>query len=189
MIADNMIAAKQIEPLVIVMPNGHPIALPEKRDNAYYPKNNDAYAKDIVESAMPFVQKRYRVSESASRTFIAGLSMGGGHALDTGLKHSDKFSAIGAFSSSAPQVSLTEKYPACAGEEPVVNTNLKHLWIAIGKKDFLLDRNHKFVAALKKNGIKHTYVETAGGHEWNLWRDYVGQFLKLAVPVRLSKQQ
>ena len=181
MIADNLIAADRIQPLVIVMPYGHPVPLPEgRREPGYYQKNNAAYATDITEAAMPFVEKRYRVKKDASDRSIAGLSMGGGHALDTGLLHSDKFSSIGAFSSSAPQEDIKDHFPACVGPEPKVNANLKHLWIAIGKKDFLLDRNHKFIKALKEQGVKHTYLETAGGHEWGVWRDYIEQFLVLA---------
>lgn len=184
MIADNLIAAGKIQPLVIAMPYGHPIPLPEKRDNAYYPKNNDTYAIDITQAALPFLRERYNVSSKPVENMIAGLSMGGGHALDTGLKHTDKFSAIGAFSSAAPQADLPKKYSACSGPEPIVNKNVKHLWIAIGKKDFLLSRNHKFVAALKENGVKHVYVETEGGHEWRLWRDYIQQFLVLTLPAK-----
>ena len=184
LIADNLIAAGKIRPLVIVMPYGHPIPLPETRDNAYYPRNSDAYARDLVESALPFVRERYHVSTRQESNFIAGLSMGGGHALDTGLKHANTFSSVGAFSSAAPQANLTEKYADAAGPNPKVNQKLKHLWIGIGKKDFLLDRNHKFVAALKENGVRHTYVETEGGHQWGLWRDYIERFLCLVAPAR-----
>lgn len=180
MIADNLIAAKKIQPLVIVMPYGHPVPLPEGgRPSTYGTDNNAAYAADIVDVAMPFVEKRYRVRRTAADRSIAGLSMGGGHALDTGLLHSDKFSSVGAFSSAAPQENLADHFPACVGPEPAVNENLKHLWIAIGKKDFLLDRNHKFIAALKTQAVKHTYIETAGGHEWGVWRDYIERFLVL----------
>lgn len=182
-IVDNLIAQKKIQPVVIVMPYGHPVPLPEgRRVPNYYRDNNAAYAKDITEAAIPFIESRYRVHKTAAGRSIAGLSMGGGHALDTGLKHSDKFSSIGAFSSAAPQEKLTENFPACVGPNPKVNANLKHLWIIIGKKDFLLDRNHKFIAKLKEQGVKHSYIETEGGHEWRLWREYIEQFLKLAHP-------
>lgn len=180
LIADNLIAAGKIQPLIIVMPYGHPIPLPEgRRVPGYYEKNNDAYAQDITESALPFLEKRYRIKKTATDRSIAGLSMGGGHALDTGLKHPDKFSSIGAFSSSAPQGELEQHFPACLGPEPPINEQLKHFWIAIGKKDFLLDRNHKFIDRLKQQNVRHTYIETEGGHEWGLWRKYIEQFLVL----------
>ena len=180
MIADNLIALKRIQPLVIVMPYGHPVPLPEGRRPADYGRqNNAAYARDILEAALPFVEKRYRVKGTAGDRSIAGLSMGGGHALDTGLLHSDTFSSIGAFSSAAPEERIKDHFPACVGPEPKVNANLKHLWIAIGKKDFLIKRNQEFIRALKAQGVKHTYLETAGGHAWGIWRDYIEKFLVL----------
>ncbi|MFK7818269.1 MAG: alpha/beta hydrolase, partial [Planctomycetaceae bacterium] len=179
-IVDNLIAAKKIRPLVIAMPYGHPVPLPEgRREPDYNVKNNAAYAADITEDAVPFVEKRYRVRRDMKSRFIAGLSMGGGHALDTGLRHTDEFSSIGAFSAAAPNGDLAEDYPVCVGPEPVVNGTLKHLWIAIGKKDFLLSRNHEFVKVLKDNNVRHTYIETEGGHSWPLWRDYIQRFLIL----------
>jgi enterochelin esterase family protein len=183
-IVDNLIAQKKIQPLVIAMPYGHPVPLPEgRRGPDYGTKNNAAYAADLTEDALAFVEKRYRVLSDSKSRYIAGLSMGGGHALDTGLRHTDKFSAIGAFSSAAPAGDLVENYPVCAGPKPDVNQNLKLLWIAIGKKDSLLKRNHAFVKALKKNNVRHTYIETEGGHSWPLWRDYIERFLVLACGV------
>lgn len=106
--------------------------------------------------------------------------MGGGHALDTGLKNINKFSSIGAFSAATPQLeteALLKQYPSLSGSEPAANS-LKHLWIPIGDKDFLLERNEKFVEQLKTAGVKHDDLKTEGGHEWKLWRDYLPQFLE-----------
>ncbi|MCY4534166.1 MAG: esterase, partial [Bryobacterales bacterium] len=58
-------------------------------------------------------------------------------------------------------------------------TSLKLLWIAIGRDDFLLDRNRVFQAALEAAGVEHTYEVTAGGHSWPIWRDYLADFVPL----------
>jgi len=57
------------------------------------------------------------------------------------------------------------------------NTKLKLLWIACGKDDFLLDRNHTLIAALKAANVKHEWHETAGDHSWPVWRGYLSEFL------------
>ena len=51
-------------------------------------------------------------------------------------------------------------------------------WIACGKDDFLVERNRSFNDQLNQRGIKHTYVETDGGHSWPVWRIYLPQFLE-----------
>ena len=184
LIADNMIAAGRIEPVIIVMPYGHPepIQLSERPDN-YFQRNNDLYEKDITKDLLPFIEQGFDVRTDAAGRSIVGLSMGGGHALDTGLRNIDKFSSIGAFSAATPELempALLQQYPSLSGSEPAANA-LKHLWIPIGDKDFLLERNDKFVEQLRTAGVTHDYVKTEGGHEWKLWRDYLPQFLEKVV--------
>ncbi len=184
LIADNLIAACRIKPVIIVMPYGHPepLQLSERPDD-YFQRNNDLYEKDITKDLLPYIEQGFHVRTDAAGRSIVGLSMGGGHALDTGLKNTDKFSSIGAFSAAAPQLetaALLQQYPSLAGTEPAANS-LKHLWIPIGDKDFLLERNDKFVEQLRTAGVKHDYLKTEGGHEWKLWRDYLPQFLEKVV--------
>ena len=184
LIADNLIAAGRIEPVIIVMPYGHPepLQLSERPDN-YFQRNNDLYEKDITNDLLPYIEQGFHVRTDAAGRSIVGLSMGGGHALDTGLKNIDRFSSIGAFSAATPQLdtqALLQQYPSLSGSEPAANS-LKHLWIPIGDKDFLLARNDKFVEQLRTAGVKHDYVKTEGGHEWKLWRDYLPQFLEKVV--------
>lgn len=182
-IADNLIAAGQIEPVVIAMPWGHPVPVPEgDRPDDYRERNNAAYREDLMKSVLPFVESNYRVRREAAGRSIVGLSMGGGHALDTGFRNTDQFSAIGGFSASAPVMDF-EQYPAFKGPNPVANSRLQHLWIAIGEDDFLMDRNQTLLDSLKSEGVNHTYLETEGGHKWRLWRDYLAKFLTLVAPA------
>ena len=59
------------------------------------------------------------------------------------------------------------------------NRDLKLLWIACGKDDFLSKRNHEFNALLKDKGIRYEFVETEGGHSWPVWRRYLTNFVPL----------
>jgi enterochelin esterase family protein len=179
-IADNLISQGKLKPIVIVMPYGHPSKLNLKQppDN-YFVQNNLLYEQDLTEDLLPFIETNFNVRKNADARFIAGLSMGGGHALDTGLQNIELFSSIAAFSAATPQLeleALKAKYPSLAGDLPAANT-LKNLWIPIGDTDFLLDRNDRFTAQLTELGIKHTYVKNKGGHEWKLWREYLPEFL------------
>lgn len=184
LIADNLIAAGTMEPVIIVMPYGHPVPIEVgERPDGYFDGNNDLYEQDITKDLLPFVEQKFHVRTDAAGRSIVGLSMGGGHALDTGLKNIDKFSSIGAFSAATSQLegeALLKQYPSLSGPDPAANA-LKHLWIPIGNKDFLLERNDKFVHQLKSAGIQHDYLKTEGGHEWKLWRDYLPQFLEMVA--------
>ena len=175
-IADNLIAQKKIGPLVIVMPYGHvrsPRFGPMTPDVRQ--QNNDGVRRDLLEDVMPFVESTYGVSRDADRRAIVGLSMGGGQSLSTGLSRLDLFRWIGAFSAGTPQGNLDALFPDLAARTA---KDLRLLWIACGRSDFLLERNDAFHAWLTERGIEHEYTLTEGGHEWPLWRRYLGEFLQ-----------
>jgi len=176
-IADNLIASKKIQPLVIVMPYGHPEPLPYgQRDPEYGPKNDDAMERDILQNVKQLVAKTYRVSEKPNQSAIVGLSMGGGHSLRIGLRNPEHFSWIGAFSAAAPAATTVEStFPELASGK----AEFKKIWIACGEDDFLLERNQSFTAKLTELGVTHEYLETEGSHNWDVWRDYLPQFLQL----------
>ncbi|MDG2128649.1 MAG: alpha/beta hydrolase-fold protein [Fuerstiella sp.] len=184
LIADNLIASGAIQKCVLVMPYGHPIPPSyHDRPGEYIPNNADLYEQDITIDLLPFLDNKFRLQKNAANRSIAGLSMGGGHAIDTGLKNTDTFSAIGAFSAAAPQLETSEllkKYPALATQPPPAN-QLRHFWIPIGNDDFLLEQNNKFTAQLRDAGVTHKYMKNTGGHEWRLWRQYLATFLQISV--------
>ena len=186
LIADNLIATRKIRTCIIAMPFGHPLPPPyNDRSDDYSPNNADLSEKDIISDLLPFLENRFRLQTDVANRSIVGLSMGGGHAIDTGLKNIETFSAIGAFSAAAPQLEtddLLQKYPALTGPDPAAN-KLRHFWIPIGDEDFLLKRNDRFVGQLAAAGVAHNYIKTSGGHQWNLWRQYLPEFLQMAVPA------
>ena len=183
-IADNLIAEKRIQKCVIAMPFGHPIPAPfANRPDDYFPDNSELYDADIIQNLLPFLEENFHLQKSAEGRSIVGLSMGGGHAVHTGLRHVDTFSSIGAFSAAVPELNAKEmvaQYPSLTGESPTAN-NLKHFWIPIGVDDFLLDRNDEFVDILKKQNVQHSYTQTDGGHQWSVWRKYLPMFLEKVV--------
>lgn len=189
-IADNLIAAGRIEPVVIVMPDGHPQPLDIRdRPKNYFEVNQELLEKDITHDLLPFVEQNYNVRTDVAGRSIVGLSMGGGHALDTGLRHVDMFSSIGAFSAATPELSTEDlllRYPSLSGPEPAAN-KLKHLWIPVGDKDEgTLKKNNAFVEQLRNAGVKHEFTTTEGAHEWRLWRDFLPEFLE-KVAGRLNE--
>jgi enterochelin esterase family protein len=175
-IADNLIAQQTIAPLVIVMPYGHlrsprfgPLT-PEMRQ-----QSNQGVRRDLIEDVMPLVESAYRITRDPERRAIVGLSMGGGQSLATGLTRLDLFRWIGAFSAAVPQGDVDAQFP---GLKSAADAHLRLLWIACGRSDFLLERNEAFRAWLDERDIAHEYKLTEGGHEWPVWRSYLGEFLQ-----------
>jgi enterochelin esterase family protein len=176
-IADNLIADGKAVPMLIVMPDGHVIQRPFtlEMDERQRAQLLAAFAEDLLESVLPLVESNYRVQADRERRGIAGLSMGGFQSLSVGLKHLDQFAWIGSFSAA---VAKNSPVTSALREDPDgVNRQLKLLWIAIGKEDFLLDRNRQLVQALSDLKIHHQYKETPGAHRWSVWRLYLAEFM------------
>jgi enterochelin esterase-like enzyme len=175
-VLDNLIAQQKARPMVVVMPDGHPVAPGTGSREQYGKANSVALEREIIDEMVPMIESTYRVRNDATGRAIAGLSMGGGHSLYTGLMHLDTFAWIGAFSAGVPgQDRLDELFTAPES----INQKLKLFWIACGKKDFLIERNRQMDARLTERGIRHTWVETEGDHSWPVWRRYLADFAPL----------
>jgi enterochelin esterase family protein len=217
-ILDNLIAAKKAKPMIVVMPAGH-TRRGAAGGGAIGRTATDEFVKDFTADVMPYVEKNYRVLTDRNHTAIAGLSMGGNHALQVGIPHLNRFGYIGVYSSgllgafpglgggrrgAAPPAAPSAAAPAAAPAAPpaaaapaapqaptaadwekenaatLANANLKKglkvFWFATGKDDFLLTTTNATVDLFKKHGFNPVYKETAGGHTWINWRDYLNEF-------------
>ncbi len=167
-IIDNLIADGKTVPMLIVMPDGH-VNAPGGR------RSPNGFERDLLDCVAPLVESTYRIKKGRENCAITGLSMGGGQSLSVGLKNLDRFAWIGGFSAGTRNVGSAINE---LGKNPRdVNQSIKLLWIAIGKDDFLLKRNHEMIAMLKAMKIKHDYKETEGRHQWSVWRGYLAEFI------------
>lgn len=165
-ILDNLIAQGRAKPMLIVMLDGH-AALPGQQG---FSNNTGAFERDLIQDAMPFVEKMYRVKTDAASRAVVGLSMGGNQSLTIGLNHADVFGWVGGFSSAVPN---RDSVAAVLNEPQTLNAKLKLLWIGCGKNDFLLQRNQEFVRLLNEKGVRHEWHLTDGDHSWPVWRLYL----------------
>ncbi|KPK77536.1 MAG: hypothetical protein AMJ79_02810 [Phycisphaerae bacterium SM23_30] len=167
-IMDNLLAQGKAKPMIIVMPNGQTPRTPNQSGSRYA-----GFEQDLLNDIIPLVERHYRVASGPENRALAGLSMGGGQTQEIGFKHLDKFGWIGLFSaalrSELPEVQLAALDQA--------NEKLKLLWIGIGRDDFLLDANQKFLALLQQKKVKHIAQITEGGHTWRNWRSYLHELI------------
>jgi len=177
-ILDNLIAQGKARPMILVMTDGH--ARPANTAGATASEGsnrNQVFEKDLLGDVMPFVESSYRVQADRLNRAIIGLSMGGGQSLGVGLNHLELFAWVGGMSTALrdPQAAL----PQFFADPSRSNAELRLLWVACGRDDGLVVRAREFSDLLKEKGIRHEYVESAGGHAWGVWRKYLAQFAPL----------
>ena len=163
-IADNLIAAKRMLPMIIVMPWGHtvPFTGPQTENDAIF----DRY---LTEEVIPAVDRKYRVATGPQNRAILGLSMGGRQALKTGLGHLELFASVGGFSA-ATIPDFDTRFQTLLADAAGTNAKLKLLWLACGRQDSLFAASEQLDATLTKQKIRHTFVPMEGFHNYVVWR-------------------
>jgi enterochelin esterase-like enzyme len=195
-ILDNLITAKKAKPMVVVMPAGHTSASFGMGGGGGMGAMIDEFSEDFNKDIVPYIESHYRVLTDRRNRAMAGLSMGGMQTLNIAISNLGKYAYIGVFSSgifgSAP------RNPAAPGavapptpppttpdwdqqhlstlDNAALKKDLKLLWFATGSEDFLLNTTKASVEMLKKHGFSPVYKETAGGHTWINWREYLKEF-------------
>jgi enterochelin esterase family protein len=186
-ILDNLIARGKARPMIVVMTNGNAgqQAAPGESPRGMYKPSfmGDTRMDGDFEKAFPdviqFVESNYRTGKDKASRAIAGLSMGGFHAMHISKQYPDMFDYVGLFSAAImPREGVTsdvylntdEKLKAQFSRNPTL------YYIAIGKTDFLFDANTDFRKKLDENKYPYIYKETGGGHIWRNWRIYLSDF-------------
>jgi len=183
-ILDNLLAAGQAKPMIVVMPNGSmpmPPTTGQTNPMQGLSTMRDLFANEFLNDVMPYVEKTYRTLPSRENRALAGLSMGGFQTLDVSLTRPELFDYVGVFSSGffGPAIDEAETKYAKALNDASFNKNKKLFWVGIGKDDFVMDANKKTLALLDKHKINYQYKETAGGHTWINWRQYLNEYVPL----------
>jgi enterochelin esterase family protein len=131
------------------------------------------FVNDFVSDVMPFVQNNYRVNTDRENTAIVGLSMGGGQTLNVLMSHAEP--------------GEWETGNAAVLSSARMKKRLKLFWFSTGEDDFLLDNTVATVELFKRHGFTPVYKESAGGHTWLNWRDYLHAFALHAFAPQLFR--
>jgi enterochelin esterase family protein len=191
-IMDNLIAEGRAKPMIIVTPFGYARQgvnlAPERPITASQPSaapggpgggiGGGLVGKDLLEDVVPFVEQKFRTLKDADHRAIGGLSMGGGQSAAIGFANPDTFRSIVIMSAGA--TNADQNYPAFFKDANATNKKLKLLWVGVGKDDKLVMAGTTALRdALTKSGIKHTFRETEGRHEWVVWRHHLREVAPL----------
>jgi enterochelin esterase-like enzyme len=185
-ILDNLIAAKQATPMIVVMDRGYatdptqPVAT-----NTRGLMTGNVFPDVLVKEIIPMVDAKFRTLASRDQRAMAGLSMGGFQTFQTTMTNLDKFAYVGGFSGAAfmqPGTEITKMYNGVFADANAFNQKVKVLYLSIGttEPERMQTTVNGFHEALEKAGIKHVYYQSPGtAHEWQSWRRSLNQFASL----------
>jgi enterochelin esterase-like enzyme len=174
-IVDNLIAAGDARPMIVVMPDGHTARFGGVGGGL----NTADFVREFTADIKPYVESTYRVRTERGATAIAGLSMGGAQTLDIAFADLSSYGYVGVFSSGVFGIandSNWESAQLAQLDDGALKRDLELVWFSTGKDDFLLDTTKATVAMLEKHGFDVVYEESSGGHTWINWREYLAKF-------------
>lgn len=189
-ILDNLIASGKAEPMIVVMPNGNidrnssPMFTsgirPDMHNGRWMDGSFELYFPELVNA----IDSLYPTIASPDGRAVAGLSMGGFHAMNISRIYPEDFGYVGLFSAATTARASSEKVAGVFENEAdrlkvQMQGPLKLYWIGIGSDDFLYNYNAEYRALLDSLGFPYTYHESTGGHAWSNWRDYLIRFVPL----------
>lgn len=180
LILDNLIAQKQAEPMIIVMPYANPWPDLQKKDKNVQANlmMTDNFSAEIRNEIIPYIEKTYRVNKTADQRAIAGFSLGGRQTLATGLGHPEVFSYVFGYAPAIFDRELEENMKSVYASPDKLN-KLKVLWLSCGNEDGLVTGTKALSALLTKNNVKHKTLYSDGGHTWMNCRLYITETAKL----------
>ena len=174
-IVDNLIAAGDAVPMIVVMPDGHP---PEQGGGPGGMQIAE-FAVEFAADIKPYIESHYRVRDGREDTAIAGLSMGGAHTLEISMNDLADYGYIGVYSSGVFGITDSDDWVeerAAVLNDASLRDGLEYFWFAIGDEDFLLDTAVASVDMFRDHGFDVVYHESGGGHTWMNWREYLNDF-------------
>lgn len=182
--------------LCVVMPSGdNSFYVDNRKTSALY---GSFISKDLVE----FTRRSFPLSRRREDTFIGGLSMGGFGAIVNGLQHPETFGHIVGLSAALVlnEQNLNAEYTdflmtnrgyyesvfgdlgkvlggendyTALAEKQAGREDKPRFYLACGTEDDLIAPNRVFRDKLRDLGYDVTWHESAGGHDWVFWDEYI----------------
>lgn len=179
---DRMIVAREILPVIIVLPQGDYSYFVNLADGG--PRYADYVGRDLVRH----VEATYRVLPGPTHRAIGGLSMGASGALVNAFRNPRVFGIVGAHSPSLPVDDDTRPFLGSGRDfqqrDPVLLASRAPgieqltIWIDIGDQDDWFDRTLQLHEALDARGVPHEFHTFPGDHDGDYWATHIPDYLR-----------
>lgn len=183
-ILDNMIAAGECQPMIVVMDKGNCsinfMTLVQEHPEYTREEFGASFTPVLLQDIIPAIDKNFRTIPDKWHRAMAGLSWGGHQTFETVLRHTDTFAYMGSFSGALfiPENQLDKVYDGVFADPKAFNKQIKGFFIGIGSEEG--QGAHQLSDALNAKGVKNVYYESPGtAHEWLTWRRCLHQFLPM----------
>lgn len=173
-IADRLLAAGEMEEMIIVMGNG--MTQMHGKEQAF-----NGFTEVIVADLIPFIEAHYPVLTDKWHRAMAGLSMGSYQTSRVTLTHPELFGYAGLFSGflRAPWGDKPEPHLALLDDGERFNASFRVFYRAMGTEDQFFDRFEQDDAMLAEKPVKMLRRTFPGGHDWSVWRRCIHDFLPM----------
>ncbi len=178
---DNLTVKGDIEPFIIVTPNGRSGSDPDpnKTYMAFY-----KFGEELRNDLIPYMDSHYNTYADRDHRAMAGLSMGGMQTINIGICESlDLISYFGAFSA-APTSYEAAKVSQTITSHPDLPVNF--FYNICGKDDSIAYGAHAAAAKLLprlcpalEDGKNFRWQEQGGGHDFGIWNLGFYNFAKI----------
>ena len=199
-VADEMIEAGEIQPIIMVFPFTREATLKEIEEDLRDDGRLDERKWDqfLCKELVPYMDSRFDTVPSAEGRFIGGFSMGGAIALRIAFHHPELFSRVGGYTAAVPSDDFSGRqlekwlYPNMdpdtipdvarfAAEKGLIN--LKVYLEAGNENDPFLNPLQSLHDALLKRGVQSEFVIYDGGHSLDNARRCARDYLRFYAAV------
>lgn len=165
--ADQLIAAQEIPPLLIVMP----------RDRSWSQPTEDRFGQVVFKELLPWIDQNFRTLPQRQYRAIGGLSRGAGWALHLGFSHWESFGTIGMHSL---PVFWTDLPDIKSWLEAIPLESLPRIYLDLGDKDRpqITKSAIWFEELLNEKKIPHEWHLYPGYHEEAYWQAHIEEYLR-----------
>ena len=168
-IADNLIGARQLRPIIIVF------VAPLDRMKEYW--LNSDYVRLLITEIVAKIDTKYRTIKNAGFRAIGGASLGGLIAAYAAMRRADIFGKVLGQSSAFWVNSMRMLHDL----ENLPRRSITW-YLEVGHYEPLLHLNRRAKAVLLSKGYKISYREVHAGHNWTHWRDAIANGLVYLFP-------
>ncbi len=196
-IMDNMIAARVIPPMIVVL-----IANPSAASRAAELTCNPDFTEGLAKEFMPWVRDNYPITDDPDKTLIGGASYGGLAGAYAALKYPAVFGKVLSQSGSfwwspTRNIHTPELYNEFSESEWLIKEYVKspkkpiEFYLDAGIFEIsltndgggILDTNRHMRDVLQAKGYKVTHKEFIGGHDFFSWRGTLSDGLIVLLGV------
>ena len=190
-ILDSLITNNLCQQMIVVMPNGYLEQTGKQLEKRLWMEST---FEENFSQLIAWTEAHFRTINDKQHRAIAGLSMGGFHTMHTAALLNQSFDYVGIFSAlyvphtkqphseriiEMSALALSDK-PAYQQTEELLAQQFANppqlYWIACGVEDFLYEDNVIYRQYLDEKQYPYEYHESAGGHSWDNWMDYLTIF-------------